>query len=87
MNEEQYKKILIQREIQHQKDVRMLETLDTLNMVVVPLLQQLLSKEISYEIFLNHLKNLEKFVNENITEINNTFRSKISPLKFASLKM
>jgi hypothetical protein len=87
MNEEQYKKVLIQREIQHQKDVRMLETLDTLNMVIVPLLQQLLSQEISFDIFLNHLKNLEKFVNENITEINNTFRSKISPLKFASLKI
>jgi hypothetical protein len=82
IQEEHYKKILIQREIQHQKDVRILETYDTLNLVIVPLLQQFMNKEINYEILIQHFKNVEKFVNESINEINDTFRSKISPVKF-----
>jgi hypothetical protein len=59
-----------------------LETYDTLNLVIVPLLQQFMNKEIDYEILIQHFKNVEKFVNESINEINDTFRSKISPVKF-----
>jgi len=81
INEEHYKKVLIHREIQHQKDVRMLETLDTLNMVIVPLLQQFISNQVTYAVLINQIKNVEKFVNESITEINDCFKSKIGPLK------
>ena len=78
MNEEQYKKTLIHREIQHQKNIRLYETLETLNFIIVPLLLNFMNKSIEYSVFYKNIRDLEKFVNENIDEINKTFKSKIS---------
>jgi len=77
MDEEKYKKILVQREVGHQKMTRILEIYETLNMLIVPLFDNFLNKTLDYQTLLLQIKDLEKFVNDNIQEINKTFHSDI----------
>ena len=81
LTEEKYKKLLIAREIQVQKNIRLVETYDTMNLVIVPLLQQFLNNSLDYTQLVTQIAKVEEFVNENIAEINKTFKSEISPIR------
>jgi hypothetical protein len=80
ISEENYKKILIKREIQRQKDVRMVESLETASQVITPLLQQIMTKQLTVEAFEIQVKQIERFLNDNITEMNSTFKSNVGCL-------
>lgn len=78
ISEEHYKKILMKREIQHQKDVRLVDTLDTFNTIIIPILANFMNKTIDFKTLTSNIKELEKFINDNIDEINITFNSHIA---------
>jgi hypothetical protein len=77
INEQEYKRKLISREIQYQKNIRLIDTLDTMSMFVVELLTDFLKNKIDFQEFENKIMQIKNFANTNITEINNTFHSKI----------
>jgi len=77
MDEKKFKKMLISREIQVQKNTRLLEMLDTLNLVIVPLFHNFLEKTISYENVMSNIKNIKQFMDETVDEINHSFHSNI----------
>lgn len=81
INEDYYKKSLIARELQHQKDQRLVECIETLNLVATPLFQSLQTRQISFEEVKKQIEQLEKFVNDSIIQLNDAFRSKIGPIK------
>jgi hypothetical protein len=80
-----YKKKLIAREIQRQKDVRLLDVYETLSMVSEQLLLDLSNRRLTFPQFFDRLKEAQKFVNENIGEINACFKSNISPMTISGL--
>jgi hypothetical protein len=82
ITEDFYKKTLIKREIQRQKDVRLVDALETIRQVVTPLLQQVLHKEITAAALMTQVKSLERFLNDSIDEINGTFKSNIGFITF-----
>lgn len=75
-----YKKKLIAREIQRQKDVRLLDVYETLIMISEQLLLDLVNRRIMPLQFFQRIGEAQKFVNENIAEINACFKSSISPM-------
>lgn len=81
INEDYYKKTLIKREIQRQKDVRISELLDTVRQVMVPFFQQAMAKEITVTEIITQTKNLERFLDDSIEELNTTFKSQIGDIK------
>ena len=81
IDEEYYKKSLVARELQHQKDQRMVECMETLNLVATPLFHALQTRQISFTEVKTQIGQLEKFVNDSITQLNDAFRSKIGPIK------
>jgi len=85
MDDTVYKKKLIAREIQRQKDVRLLDVYETLSMVSEQLLSDLANRRLTFPQFFDRLKEAEKFVNENISEINACFKSNISPMTISGL--
>jgi len=82
ITEDNYKKSLIKREIQRQKDVRMVDALETIRQVVTPMLQQVINKEITPAALKTQVKSLERFLNDSIDEINGTFKSNIGFITF-----
>jgi len=80
-----YKKKLIAREIQRQKDVRLLDVYETLSMVSEQLLVDLASRRNTFPQFFDRLREALSFVNENISEINACFKSNISAMIIPAL--
>jgi hypothetical protein len=80
INEDYYKKTLIKREIQRQKDVRISELLDTVRQVMVPFFQQAMAKEITVAELIVQTTNLERFLTDSVEELNTTFKSQIGDI-------
>jgi len=78
MNEHEYKKKLISREIQIQKNLRMVDTYDTMSMLVVQILNDFLKNQIKFNELEKKIHEVIDFANINIEEINKTFHSNIA---------
>jgi hypothetical protein len=81
IDEEYYKKSLVARELQLQKDQRMVECMETLNLVATPLFHALQTRQITFKEVKTQMEQLEKFVNDSIVQLNEAFRSKIGAIK------
>ena len=82
VDEKNYKKLLGQREIQRQKDVRLTGCLEAAKLSTETFLVRLMRREIQSEDFFKGIKGVETFVNETISQINECFKSNISPMHF-----
>jgi hypothetical protein len=78
ITEDIYKKKLICREIQNQKNTRLLEIFQVFSNFITQILQNYMNKKIEFIQLQSNINDLQKFVNENIDEINSTFNSNIS---------
>lgn len=82
INEEDFKKILIKREIKHLKLRKIVEFQEMINLAIVPLLEQLIDKKIHINDWINSVINLNDIINESIDNLNTSLKSNISKIYF-----
>jgi hypothetical protein len=80
LDEDTFKKNLIKREKSRMKYERISSIYESIRDLSMLYLQKLKNQEINLDIFLKHIKNIENFSNETLTEINKTFKSNISSI-------
>lgn len=81
ITEEKYKKILVTKEKQNQKNTRILAIYEATRFASETHLLQFKNYEISFEKFVELINNINLFIDESFKEINKIFKSKITPIK------
>jgi hypothetical protein len=80
MDETKFKKLLVKREIQYNKQSRIIDIYDTIDVVFRNILNSVFKKQITFDQFLIQYRELMKYTNESIDMLNTTFSSKIQHL-------